>query len=232
LYCIQLLKVMNNKIKIIAVLFGILIIILGILLMKDTNYNIYYDEYYDEDYSELEISDIKLNRYNEKLNNSIISYLVGNLNIIVGENDEISNYGLIQYAMLFAKNYDYRFEENMQIINGNEYINIKYLRNLLKELFNVNVDILKENVNIVDEYIEMNITENLTTDVFNLSLDKILYNHKEDIYLVYINFISGNSGQEVLDEENLQNIDYQIIIRYKKNKNGINTILQYNNIAK
>lgn len=223
---------MENKIKIFLILVAISFVGLGIVLMRATNYNIYYEEYNNEGYSELEISYNRLKRYNEKLNNSIISYLVVNMNIILDKNDSVNNNGLIQYAVLFAKNYDYKYEENIKVMEEDEYINIKYLNKLIKKLFNVNIDISEENVKIIDKYVKADITEDVETDVYSLAIDKILYNKKDNTYLAYINYMSDDNGQEEsMVEKDSTDARHQIVIRYKKNSDGINTILQYSRIV-
>lgn len=221
---------MENKVKIILIILAVAIVILGIILNNKTEYNVYYEKYNENGYAELEISETKMDRYNEKLNNSTIGYLVGNLDILLNEENKIDNRGIIEYTMFFAERYDYRFEENTKKVDNEEYINIKYLNNLIKELFNVEVDISKEEFNIVDEYVQIDITRSLLTDVFSLKLDKVLYNKKEDIYIAYITFLSGQYSNEQ-ELVNNQESSSDIIIRYKKNSNGINTILQYKNIS-
>lgn len=221
---------MENKVKVLLILVGIIAVILGIILSNKTEYNVFYNKYDDSNYYQLEISETKMNRYNEKLNNATIGYLVANLDILMNENNQIYNRGIIEYAMLFAERYDYRFEENTKKVDNVEYVNIKYLNKLIKELFNVDIDISKEGFNIIDEYVQLDTTMNLTTDVFSLNLDKVLYNEKEDIYLAYISFVpvEYSNEQEVVSE---QDATSDMIIRYKKNSKGINTILQYERIS-
>lgn len=222
---------MENKVKVFLILVGIIAVILGIILSNKTEYNVFYDKYDDSNYYQLEISETKMNRYNEKLNNATIGYLVANLDILMNENNQIYNRGIIEYAMFWAERYDYRFKENTKKVDNVEYVNIKYLNTLIKELFNVDIDISKEGFNIVDEYVELNTIMNLITAAFSLKLEKVLYNEKEDIYIAYIFFSNVEYDEETITNDINVPADDRIVIRYKKNSKGINTILQYEKIS-
>lgn len=223
---------MESKLKIVVlILLGLIFIIVALVLNKNYKYNIYYDNYDNSEYLELDISSVQLRRYNEKLNNSTISYLVGNMGIIMDDEKKITNYGLIQYAMLVAERYDYRFEDNKKEIDGSTYVKVSYLQQVIKELFNVEIKLVNESVNIMDDYVEIDIKQSLLTDVFYLKLNKVLYNEKEDIYIVHVDFTDADdtTNVSIYNEDDLIKKN-EMIIKYKKNKEGLNTILEYKEI--
>lgn len=224
---------MESKLKIVVlILLGLIFIIFAVVPNKNYKYNIYYDNYDNSEYLELDISSVQLRRYNEKLNNSTISYLVGNMGIIMDDEKKITNYGLIQYAMLVAERYDYRFDNNKKEIDGATYVSVSYLEQVIKELFNVEIKLVNESTNIIDNYVEIDIKQPLITDVFYLKLNKVLYNEKEDIYIVHVAFTDSEdtTNVSIYNEDNLIK-ETEMIIKYKKNKEGLNTILEYKEIT-
>ena len=144
---------------------------------------------------------------------------------------EISDKGIVEYAVVFAREFDYRFEKNYKKINGKELLKISYVKKIIKELFDISIEIEGFDFTIEDKYLEITNIESIVRDVYYLYLDKILYNEKDNTYLAYIYKSGVNYTNKRLSNEELEEVMYSgRIIRYKKNNNSVNTILEYKEI--
>ena len=191
------------------------------------NYNVFYDKYDDSDYKTIELTDIQYKRYNEKLNSDKISYAIENLNLIL-DLGKVYEYGIVEYAMLYADTLDYLYEQNIVKINGEEYISISYMDSLIHRLFNMKIDYKEAGFKIKGDYIKLVEVRQVNTDVNYMYIKNVKFNEKDNTYLVEI-LQSSNDYEYNLDnvEEIEKNSYAKSSIRYRKNSNIPNTILEY-----
>ncbi len=222
---------MKSKIIIIVIAVLVLVLIVSLSDVKSVK-NIIQNNYTYNNLDRVELSEVNLNRYNEKINIHKITESIINLEMLM-QNDILSLDGIVKYAIYYAENFDYKFEENSYIDNDKLYINKKYIKNIIEELFNIKMDFSKlENINIAGKYIViLNEYYIKLTDIQVLNIEKLLYDSERDQYIIYINYINSaniNLGNVEYDLNDMDNefIEKTICIRYNK-ENTNYTILDY-----
>ncbi len=187
-------------IVIIIGIFGIVLFIVSNIEKNNSNLDISKLEF-----EELNVSNSKMNRYNELINISQVSYLIRNLPLAL-KNNELNPDQAINYAYIYAYSFEDDYEQVVMVEDNNTYLNYKYIENIIYNIFNKKLD-LKGYVT-KDDYILVN-EEQMTKDAANLVISKIIYNEEMQVYKVTI------------EEDTINKID----ITYKKN-NGKNIILE------
>ena len=222
---------MRYKIIIIVIVILTIIIIASLVNGKSVE-NIIQNQYTYNNLKEVKLSEVDLNRYNEKVNIDKITESIINLDMLA-DNDILSLDGIVKYAIYYAENFDYKFDEFSYIENEKLYVNRKYIKDIIENLFNISIDFSKlneiktngDNLVILKEYyIKL-------TDIQLLNVEKLLYDSERQEYIIYINYINSidmNLGNIEYDLNNIERdlIERTICLRYSKEKTNY-TILDY-----
>lgn len=133
-------------------------------------------------FDKLDIKEEKLDRYNELINIPQVSFLIRNLPSVL-KSDSIVLEMLPVYCYNYAEYFNNDGNDNIIQNNGNTYINCDYMKNIVYELFNQNIDISK--YTIKDNYILIDNTS-VVTDTITLEIEDILYNEQYNLYKIII----------------------------------------------
>lgn len=231
---------MKNKTTYIIIIIIIGIISIGIYISTSSvmSNNILNNDYSYNNLIDLDISEVQLMRYNEKINKTKVQENIFNLSMIIGDG-KVSDEGIIKYAIFYAKGNDYLFDKNSFVEDNKIHVKISYVKNIIKKLFNLNISIsntakfedIKFNKNyvILDEYFYMEIT-----DVVVLKIDKIVQDGTSKERIIYLDYIDSHSDKFNYDNI-INNLNYEvdeelikktICIRYTKEQ-GKYVILDY-----
>lgn len=172
----------NRMIFIICCLIVIIVLSFFIGVNNNTQEKEYDLNYEVLEFDRIEIKEQKMNRYNELVNVPQVSFLIRNLSSVL-DKDSIIFDMLPVYCYNYAEYFKNDGNDNIIQNNGNTYINCDYMKNIVYELFNQNIDISK--YTIKDNYILIDNTS-VTTDTITLEIEDILYNEQYNLYKIII----------------------------------------------
>lgn len=161
----------------------------------------------DMKFEQINLTDAKIARYNEMLNISQASYLVSNLAIVFSNGFNIEE--AINYAYVYAYSFKDDYESNVLVEGSNIYLPSVYLENIIKEIFDKDVDLTKY---IKKKGYILVSDETFSKDAISLSLVSLSYSKNNALYKAIIE-----------EEDKKLEITYRqlnnkfVILEYKEN---------------
>ena len=170
--------------KIIAFILCLILVVIVLTVISNININKNSNitSLEDLEFKNIDISELKLNRYNELINTPQVMYFIRNLPVAL-ERDKIDIDGAISCAYIYAYNFDDDFDKFVNTSNNKIYAKKEYIESIIFNLFNKQVD-LKNKV-VMNDNISISM-ENMKNDTASLKIQEILYNEENDLYKIVI----------------------------------------------
>ena len=171
----------NNRIYLIG-LFCFIIIFILFSKVDFNGSNVKTINYTMLEFKSVDVSEAKLNRYNELINIPQVSFFVRNLSSVL-QIDTINEEMSIAFCYNYANNFKDDIEKHIIKDSKNTYIDCDYTESIIYELFEKDVSLDKYKGR--NQYLLVS-GDNLKTDTINIYINDILYNDEYDLYKIVI----------------------------------------------